>query len=359
MQRNSDLAAFEAAGIFLPEDSIVVDERPAAWNMDYRKFAMDAQPQLVTTANAGIPAYLATVVDPNWLTVITAKNKAAEIYGEVRKGSFVDLAVTFPVVEHTGEVSSYGDFSNNGTTGLNTNFPQRQPYNYQTMVYYGDEQLERAGLAKLDWASKQRMSATIVLNKFQNLTYFYGVAGLKNYGILNDPSLPVPIAPAPKAAGGVSWFTNGAPNATANEVYNDIVALFSRLQVQSSGNIEKTDRLTLAMSPASAVALTFTNSFNVNVEDLLKKNFPKLEVKTAVQYGVQTSQNPQGSAGGEIVQMIAPEVDGQETGFCAFNEKLRVGRLIPDVSSFKQKYAQGTLGAVIRQPFAIAQGIGY
>lgn len=353
-QRNPDLVAAEAAGIFFPE---ATDFLLPGWKSNY-DMAMDAQPALVTVANSGIPAFLATVVDPDILRILTTKNQAAEIFGEVRKGSFVDVTAMFPVVEQTGEVSSYGDFSANGRVGANMNFPQRESYNYQTVIEYGELEMERAGLAKIGWAAELKEASVTVLNKFQNLTYFYGVAGLQNYGLLNDPSLSAPISPIPKTAGGVAWFVNGAPNATANEVYNDIISLFSRLVAQSSGNIDMKSKITLGLSPASAVALTFTNTFNVNVEDLLKKNYPNLTVKTAVQYGALTSQNPQGSAGGEIVQMIAERVEGQETGYCAFNEKLRAGVIVRGLSSFSQKMSQGTWGAIIRQPFAISSLIG-
>lgn len=355
-QRNPDLIAAEQAGIFFPPE--VVDFIKPEWKYNYQRFAMDAQPGLVTVQNSGIPAFLATVVDPDILTVITAKNQAAEVFGEVRKGSFVDVAAMFPVVEHTGEVSSYGDFSADGRASANMNFPQRESYNYQTIIEYGELEMERAGLARIDWASKLRVSATIVLNKFQNLTYFYGVQGLQNYGLLNDPSLLAPIAPGVKTAGGVAWFVNGTPNATANEVYNDVIALATKVINQSSGTIDAKSKMTLGLSPQSGVALTFTNTFNVNVEDLLKKNFPNLTVKTAVQYGALSAQNPQGSAGGEIVQLIVDEVEGQETGYCAFNEKLRAGKIVPQLSGFQQKFAQGTWGAIVRQPFAISQMIG-
>lgn len=353
-QRNPDLITAEMAGIFFPE---AMDFLEPGWKNNLN-MAMDAQPGLITSANSGIPAFLTNVVDPDILRILTAKNAAAEIFGEVRKGSFVDVTAMFPVVEMTGEVSSYGDFSANGRSGANMNFPQREAYNYQTIVEYGELEMERAGLAKIGWAAELKNAAVTVLGKFQNLTYFFGVAGLQNYGLLNDPGLSAPISPIPKAATGVAWFVNGAPNATANEVYNDIVALFSRLVSQSAGNIDMKSKLTLAMSPASQVALTFTNTFNVNVEDLLKKNYPNLTVKTAVQYGAVTAQNPQGSAGGEFVQMIAESVEGQETGYCAFNEKLRAGVVVRGLSSFSQKMAQGSWGAVIRQPFAIAGMIG-
>jgi hypothetical protein len=320
--------------------------------------AMDAQPALVTTASNGIPAFLATFVDPELLVVATSKNAATEILGEVRKGSFADIVAMFPVVEQAGDVSSYGDYNNNGQVQVNVNYPQRQSYLYQTIVQYGDLELERAGLAKIGWAAQKKEAAVNILNKYQNKTYFYGVSGLQNYGLLNDPNLYAPIAPAVKTYGNVNWITNGAITASANEVYADCTSLFTQVVSQSGGLVDKKARMKLCMSPTAATALTATNQFNVNVEDLLKKNFPNLEVVTAVQYGAVSSQNPEGSVGGEVVQLIVESVEGQEVGYCAFNEKLRGGAVIRDLSSYKQKMAQGSYGAVIRQPFLISQMIG-
>ncbi len=327
------------------------------WKRDFA-LAMDAQPALVTTPNSGIPQFLTSFIDPDLLRILTAKNAAVEIFGEVRKGSFTDVTAIFPVIEHTGEVSSYGDFNQNGRAGANANFPTREAYLYQTVCEYGELEMERAGLAKIGWASEVKQAAIAVLNKFQNLTYFRGVAGLQNYGLLNDPGLPPPIAPATKAAGGLTWFNGTVANASAAEVYADILSLYVQLVTQSAGNVDQKTPMTLALSPKSSAALNFTNTFNVNVTDQLKKNFPNLDVKTAVQYGALSAQNPQGSAAGEIVQLIAETVEGQKTGYCAFNEKLRGGPVIPDMSSFKQKMTQGSWGAIIRQPFAISQMLG-
>lgn len=354
-QDRQDLDTFEAQwGITFPGAVGFIDP---AWKRNFN-LAMDAQPTLITTPNSGIPAFLTTFIDPDLLRILTAKNAAVEIFGEVRKGSFTDQTAMFPVIELTGEVSTYGDFNANGRAGVNTNFPQRESYLYQTVVEYGELELERAGLAKIGWASELKQAAVTVLNKYQNLTYFFGVAGLQNYGLLNDPSLPAAIAPGPKAAGGIAWFVGNSINATANEIYADIQALFAQIVTQSSGNIDAKTPMKLCMSPHSAVALTTTNAFNVNVQDLLKKNFPSISIETAVQYGAITAQNPQGSAGGELMQLIAENVEGQQTGYMAFNEKLRGGVVVRQLSSFQQKMVQGTWGAIIRQPFAIAQMIG-
>jgi|FreactTroBogLake_1042271.scaffolds.fasta_scaffold01545_9 hypothetical protein len=321
--------------------------------------AMDAQPALATQPNSGVPAYLTQWIDPAVYEILFSPNMAAVIFGEVKKGDWTTQTAFFPTVEHTGEVSSFGDFSENGHAGANTNWPQRQSYLFQTVKEYGELELERAGLAKISWVSEIDGAAALALNKFSNFAYFFGVSGLQNYGLLNDPNLTASLTPSTKASGGTAWITSsGAINATANEVYADIQAMFIQLVSQSQGLIDAKAKLTLALSPSSAVALTATNSFNVNVYDLLKKNFPNIRFETAVQYGQTSASNPQGIAAGNLVQMICDSVEGQDTGYCAFNEKMRAHPIIRGLSSFKQKVTAGTWGAIIRQPFAITSMLG-
>ncbi len=325
------------------------------------RLAMDAQPSLATSSNAGVPAMLTTLIDPQVYEILFAANKAAEILGEVRKGTWVDDTAMFPVVEHVGEVTSYGDFNDAGHAGANTNWPQRQSYLFQVIKEYGDRELERAGLARINWASEIDKAAATILNKFSNLTYFFGVLGLQNYGLLNDPNLPASLTPTTKAspAVGNTWFTaSGGPNCTANEVYNDVIQLYEQLVVQTAGLVSKDTKLTLAMSPGSEVALTFTNTYNVNVNDLLKKNFPQIRIVTAVQYGALSASNPQGVATGNMMQMIADNIEGQKTGESAFNEKMRSGVVVRALSSYKQKVTGGTWGSIIRMPVAFVSMVG-
>lgn len=350
----ADRGQFEKAGAILP---LVMAYIPEAWKSDYG-LAMDAQPTLTTDPNSGVPAMLTTLIDPEVFRVLFSPNNAAIIIGEKRKGTWLDDTAMFPVVEHEGEVSSYGDYAENGHTGVNTNWPQRQSYLFQTMKEYGERELERAGLARINWVSEIDVAAATVLNKFSNLTYFFGVAGLQNYGLVNDPNLSAALTPALKAYGGTKWIVNGVIVATANEVYADIQSLYVQLVSQSGGLVDQKTKIVLAMSPTSATALTATNAFNVNVEDLLKKNFPNIRIEDAVQYGQLSASNPQGIVGGNLVQMIAETVEGQETGYCSFNEKMRAHAIVKATSSFKQKVTAGTWGAILRQTFSISQMLG-
>ena len=295
----ADKPMLESLGIILPGVQRYLTD---AEKRDYR-LGMDAQPLLSTDPNSAIPAMLTTAIDPDIIRVVFAPLAFAEILGERKAGDWLEDTRMFPVVEQTGEVSSYGDFNNNGSTGINMNWPQFQSYLFQTFVQYGERELERAGLAKINYVSELNVAATTILNRFQNEMYAYGIEGLQNYGILNNPYLSALLTPGLKAAGGTSWFLNGAPNATANEVYNDIVAVWAQLIAQGNGSIDLKAKATLAMSPGSEVALTFTNSFGVNVSDLLKKNYPNMTVKTAPQYGVQTASAPDGQAAGNLMQL--------------------------------------------------------
>ncbi|EAA4852283.1 DUF2184 domain-containing protein [Salmonella enterica] len=309
------------------------------------QMAMDAQPTMVTANNSGIPAYFTNYVDPELIRVLVTPMKAAEIIGEVKKGDWTTLTAQFPIVESTGETSSYGDFNNNGMTAANVNWVPRQSYHYQTHTRWGERELDMYGAARIGYAAELNVASALVLNKFQNKSYFFGIDGLMNYGLLNDPSLTASITPNATGTGGaVTWASKDG-----QAVYDDIVKLYGQLVSQTKGLIERTDSMTLAMSPSAEVNLTKTNMYNVNVSDLLKKNFPNLRVETAVEYSTDA---------GDLVQLIADRLGEQDTAYAAFTEKMRAHAVVVEESSWKQKKSGGTWGAIIRQPLGIASMIG-
>lgn len=346
-----DRQFFAARGLILPASVAEIIDAPIR-----AKFAMDAQQGLVTVSSSGIPSYLTNYIDPETIEVLFAPNEAANVMGgsggEVQKGDWTTITATFPIIERTGEVSTYGDFNNNGSAGMNANFPQFESYHYQTISQWGEREVDMTALAKINYANEVNEAAVFSLNKFQNTSYFNGLAGLQNYGILNFPGLPAALQPGPKAYASAAhgpWITAGVVTATANEVFADIQTLVSAIIAQSGGLVKITDSMTLAMTPSSEVALTATNEFNVNVSDLLKKNFPGLRIVTAVNYG---------TAAGNVVQLIVDKIQTQRTGMVAYTEKMRAHPVIVGLSSWMQKKSQGTWGAIFRQPFGVAQMLG-
>lgn len=324
------------------------------------KMAYDALPTLSTEANSAIPAFMVTIVDPETYEILFAPIKVAEaLGGEVQRGSWTTVAAMFPVVEATGEVSSYDDYSNSGVSGMNMNFPQRQPYLFQTVINYGELEVARASEARVNIVAEKEKAAASNLNRFANYTYAFGVQGLENYGTTNDPNLSASLTPALKAYGGTSWFYQGVVRATANEIFTDIQSIVSQLITQGNGQIDTQTPMTAVFSALVDNALTTTNAFNVTVSDLLKKNYPNLKLVSGVQqYGAKTLLNSQGLAGGNLFQIIAERVAAQRTGMCAYNEKMRAHPIVREMSAYRQKKTSGTYGAIWRMPFAASSMLG-
>lgn len=346
--QQSDLPALaEQYGIIIP-DGVVIEP---AWKRDYN-MALDAQPQLVTQANSAIPAFLANWIDPEFINLLISPVKAAEIAGEAKRGDWTTDTAMFTVIELTGETSAYGDFNNNGVNGVNVNWPFRQQFRFQNISIWGDLEVERAALAQINLIGLKNNAAAQNINRFFNLSYLFGVEGLLNYGTLNDPNLPAPLQPGPKAYNAQAhgpWTTAGVVTATPNEVYSDIQTLYVQLTTQTAGLVDENTSMTLVLDPTSAMALTSANNFGVNVRQLLKENFGNLRIVTVPEYN---------TTAGRVVQLWADSLQGQDIGTAAFSEKMRAGPIIPGLSEWRQKKSAGTWGFILKNPLGVAQMLG-
>jgi hypothetical protein len=306
-----------------------------------RDQAWDAQPALETTANAGILSLFTTYVDPKIIKILVTPMKAAELYGERKLGDWTEDTAAFPMAERTGTTTAYGDFNEGGVSGANVQWPFRQSFHYQTFTKWGQRELERNAKAKIDWANQVNEGSVLALSKFQNTSYLFGIAGLQNYGGVNDPSLPASIAVT------TTWSA-----ATADVIYGDVLRLVTDMVTRSGGLVDADSAYTLGISPGNAMNLNKTNQYNVNVKTQIATNFPNLKIVTLPEF------NTQGSGGTELVQLIADSVEGQRTVETAFTEKMRAHAMITLDSSWRQKKSQGTWGTVFYAPVFVSSMYG-
>lgn len=334
MRDSQVIAALAAKGVILAPGVKNVTTPVAQFAMD----AADLTPTLVGTPNAGIPAYLTTYVDPKVIEVLVAPMKAAEIVGESKKGDWTTLTAAFIQAEPTTEVATYGDYSADGSSGSNVNYPQRQSYHFQTWTRWGERELEMAGAGRVDLAAQLNYSSALGLSKFLNASYLFGVSGLQNYGLTNDPRLIAPVAAT------VNWATGAA-----EDIFNSVVTQFKQLQTQTQGIVDQETELVLAMPPTASGDLNRANSYGLSPAKLLLDAFPKLRIVTVPEYD---------TAGGRLVQMWAPRVEGQDTATCGFTEKMRAHAIERYSSYFRQKKSAGTWGSVIYRPACMAAVLG-
>jgi hypothetical protein len=302
--------------------------------------ALDAQPQLVSAANAGILSLFTTYVDPRLIMVQVAPTKAAMLYGEQKYGDWVTDTAAFPVVERTGHTTAYGDFNQGGVAGYNVNWPQRQSFHYQLFTRWGERELARAAKARIDWANGVNMGAALAMRKFENLSYLFGVVGLQNFGGVNDPQLPAAIAATS------DWFTETDPSV----IYNDVLRLITFVVENSQGLLDAESGYRMGISPGNAMNFGKTNvTFATNVYDMLKKNFPSLKITTVPEFATAYA------GGTELVQIIPDSVEGTPVVSSAFTEKMRAHAMITLDSSWRQKKSGGVWGTIYYQPAYVGQ----
>lgn len=308
------------------------------------RIAQDAA--LVTTPNTTVPAELLAYIDPTVIEILTAPRRAREIFNEEKKGDWTTPYMKWRVDEITGSTQPYSDYGNGASSGINSEWQTRQQYVFQTVTSYGDMEEALSSQARVNLAASKQRAAAQVIDIDANKFYLRGVKCKEIYGILNDPNLPASISAAASGTGGsTKW-----ENKTTTQIYNDILALFAQLSEQSSGIIDKDTPLKLVLSPEMGVKLGAATDFNVSVLDMLTKYFSALTVVTLPEMHSTTA--------GETVMLVAPEAGGQETGVLPYGDKIRAGRIVPELSSFKQKFTASTYGGLIRQPWAVASMTG-
>lgn len=334
MRDSQLISQLARAGVVLPGSVTNVSTPVSQYAMD----AASLTPTLVGTPNAGIPTFLTTYVDPKVIEVLVAPMRAADLVGESKKGDWTTLTAAFIQAEPLTKVATYGDYSADGDSSANINYPQRQAYFFQTWTRWGERELEMAGAGRVDWSSQLNYSSALGLAKFLNSTYLFGVSGLQNYGLTNDPRLPAPISLT------IDWST-----AAPEDIFNSFVALYKALQTQSQGIIEQTDELRMGLAPTAAGDLNRVNTYGLSAAKLIRDAFPKLTLVTVPEFDTQA---------GRLVQLWAPRIEGQETATCGFTEKMRAHAIERYSSYFRQKKSAGSWGAVIFRPLGVAQLLG-
>lgn len=313
--------------------------------MGFDEMIMGMDAALQTTPNIGVPDVMTAYVDTEITNVLFNPRRVTEIFEEVKKGDWTAPYALFKVMEATGSIAPYGDSSPNGRSDTNSNFPKREQALFQTNISYGDFESALAGAAQYNLVAQKQGSAALTIAIASNYFYAYGVEGKDIYGLLNDPSKLPAIAAVPGAGGATDWKTK-----TTTEIYEDVLALYSQLVLQNN-NIQKDDELILALPPTQDVYLSKSTDFNISATEMLMKNFKNLKVVTLPELEETATSDAS-------CFLTTKTILGETVGQCAFGEKMRFGRLIPETSSYTQKITFTTYGTIIKHYSCIATMTG-
>lgn len=299
----------------------------------------------VLDPNATVPAYMRTYANPRVIEVLTAERAYRKIAPEVKNGDFTTAFTQFRALEFTGDTQPYGDYDGNGVSGVNTAFPVREQYRFQTTLKVGDLEQKMNAEAKIDlFAEKQKASAINIDIAF-NRYALYGVEGKAVYGLLNDPSLNSAITPI--SQGGVTAWSGK----TANQQMADLNKLVSQLYTQGAGHIDDSTKTKLLVSPAILADMNKVNDYGVTMKKMVADTYPNMEIVTVPELYNAT-------LGTSTMMLMAEEILGQPVVEFGYSDKYFAHEIVRDLSSWKQKISAGTYGAIVQLPFAIGTMTG-
>lgn len=309
---------------------------------DPRAMVKDAA---VLDPNATVPAYMRTYANPRVIEVLTAERAYRKIAPEVKNGDFTTAFTQFRSIEFTGTTTPYGDYDGNGVSGVNTAFPVREQYRFQTTLKVGDLEQKMNAEAKIDLFAEKQKSAAINIDIAFNKYALYGVAGKAVYGLLNDPNLNAAIVPI-TVGGQVAWSYK-----TANQQMNDLNKLTASLYTQAGGHIDDNTRTKLLVSPATLAALNKLNDYGISMKKMIADTYPNMEV-------VVVPELYNATLGTSTMVLLADEILGQPVVEFGYADKYYAHEIVRKLSSWEQKISAGTYGAIVQLPFAIGSMTG-
>ena len=298
----------------------------------------------ILNANASVPAYMRAYADPRVVEIMTAARNYRKIAPEVKFGDMTTAFAQFRAIEFTGTSTPYGDYDGNGQVGVNTAYPVREQYLFQTTLKVGD--LEQAMNAEVNldlYAAKQR-SAAIVLDTDFNRFAFYGVAGKSVYGLLNDPNLNSAISPE-TVGGSTVW-----SGKTCDEQMVDINKLYKSLVGQAGGYIDDNTPLSMLVSAETMADLNKRNTYGISCKQMILDTFPNIKIIVVPEL--------HNAITGDTIILKADEIMGQNTIEFGYSEKYHAHELVRGLSDVSQKISAGTYGAIVYLPFAVATMTG-
>lgn len=316
------------------------------------KLAMDAAMQ--TQANVGYPASFFQYIDPQIVEILFGVTNANKLAPEVKQGTWEQEYYNYVCEERISDVTAYSDRTENVTTDVNYEYNVRELARFQTVIQFGDLEVDKANTAKIALQSRKQLAGADIIARKQNQFYLFGVSNKQNYGVLNEPNLNPSINPNSLTIGGNTYTTwadktaNDAANA-GNHVFNDILKLWSELASKNGGNISQNERIILAVSNAVVSYLSAPNQFGLTAMAMIKDNFPNLEVVQLPELSTNA---------GEQIKMIVPNLYGVDTMNVAFADKLRVGRIVQTVSGQKLKMVGTSWGCILKRASLVATMMG-
>lgn len=312
------------------------------------KMAMDAAPDIVVGgANEGNLIQFFQYWFPTAIRVITAKRNADAVFGRDIVGSWEIEEVIQKTMEHTGQVSLYGDFTDVPLVSYNPTFEKRQNVRFELGMQSGLLQDARAARMQISPDEEKRTAIATAFAVNQNEVAFNGfnTTSIPCYGGLNDPNLLAYTAAAytfAQAGGGDSY--------GGSDKFLAIVALINTWiaawRAQTGNNFDPyADKFQLSIAPtAYDYMVTTMNSLGTkSVMQWFTETYKGATVKPINEF---TAAN----GGADVAYFILDSLAGQPVVRQLVTAEMRLIGVEPKLKGTLEGYTSSTAGTMFVQP---------
>lgn len=290
---------------------------------------------------------------PGLVYVITQPRDADLLLGITTVGNWEDETVIQGMIEPTGDVNLYGDYSDVPLSSWNPAYEERDIVRFESGLETGHLEELRTNKAGYNSVNEKRAAVSLTLELKRDEIAFYGYNNGANrtYGMLNEPSLPAYLT-LPSGGG---WDTK-----TFAEIQGDIIYILNALQEQSKGIIkvmgEGASEITLALPNNRINFLSATDS-GKSLRQWLAETYPNVRTTS-------TSRFDSANGGANVMYAYAEEVnDGASTDNRRTFDQLVVNKLYSlgnenRLKTYVEAYSNALSGVLAKRPYAIARASG-
>lgn len=324
---------------------------------------------MISTPNINVPLGALNFIKPEAIEVRTAIQTADKIAPKTKIGKWGDKLITIKIKEFMGKVKP-DDGTANDTIKSTTNYSFVTTGVFPFCGFWGNNDLARetVGGFQENLQADDNKSLMNTMAIAQNNIFFNGVSeknlaslGIQQpvYGLKNNPNLSDYTTVASNA-GKTSTYWN---DKTPQEIYNDVLASYTRLVNKSGGNIVENGiingkgklKLCIALGAyTTLMKLTAVGNIFMTAKQFLEANFKGLEIIPVPQFNSANSNS-------DVAYLIYEEASSfGDTLIQPYQELIRAYPVFQKHSELSQKISSCVSGCIVQIPMFIDRfdGIG-
>lgn len=335
------------------------DNLAEMFGLDFRKgedfYTSHLEPTLdsavgtVLTGATSTPVQFTQFWYPDVVEIMVTAMRIVDIMGIEAGGDITTQQIVRTIGEPTGNVYLHNPNSFTvPTANFNLNFEARDVQILEQGCIVDSVISSILAQNKVSDIGQKHRAIALAHATSHNAIGFFGLESDNKqiYGLLNDPNLLAYTTVATGEGGGTMWSTK-----TAEEIFNDVIAMVDALFEQTGNNIDASISPTkLVLAGASLQFLAKPNALGISVRELINKTYPQMTILSAPEFN--------GANGGNNVMYLKAEAEEFRMGTFHVPIALQPQTTVPTARGYQELFLSNIGGVFAVRPLCVVRKQG-